>query len=105
MAEEEQERASRQAAALLVVGPQGTLTAPATEAAQPSTAKKPNRQRPKRRLTHSASTVGLNFAAKREADESEFMARIEGAFAQVAASRKLAVRVEDEEQDRSRLSQ
>jgi hypothetical protein len=47
----------------------------------------------------------LNFAAKREADESEFMARIEGAFAQVAASRKLAVRVEDEEQDRSRLSQ
>lgn len=85
MAEEERERPSKQeeeqAAALLVLGPQGTLSAPAAEAAKQSAATKPSNQRLKRRLTHSASTVGLNFAAQREADESEFMARVEGAFA------------------------
>jgi len=46
------------------------------------------KQPPRRRLTH-ASTTELNWANKRQADEDEFMARIEAAFEKVFDAMKL----------------
>ena len=42
-------------------------------------------------LKHSASTSELSYASSRGADEAEFLARIEGAFAKVLEARKLSV--------------
>jgi hypothetical protein len=61
------------------------------EAKKQEEAKRTAVRKPKSRISHSASTAELNFAAGRGADEAEFLTRIEGAFAKVVEARKLQV--------------
>ena len=44
-----------------------------------------------KKFVHAVTTPELNFATSRNADEAEFMTRIEGAFAKVVEARKLQV--------------
>jgi hypothetical protein len=86
----EAELAGQEAAAdAAAAGAKGAADGPAANAAPGAAARRAAAaaKRPRRKLTHAASTAELNFATKRQADEAEFLTRIEGAFAKVVAAR------------------
>jgi hypothetical protein len=94
--EEQQNLLTREAVTRAAVGDQASSAAslpldpgqPGDQAKTSLSVKSP----PVRKATHTASTVQLNFAAKREADEAEFLTRIDQAFEKVVGARKLEAR-------------